>query len=60
MIKACFIARTSDAFLLCEYNDSMVANYADLRTKSKKLIQSERTREGDVEFVGVDNQSYVK
>ena len=60
MIKACFIARASDAFLLCECSDSMAGDYSELRAKAKKLLQSERAKEGDVEFVNIDSQSYAQ
>lgn len=60
MIKATFIARSSDSFLLCEYSDSMVRNYSELRTKAKKLLQSDKCKTGDVEFIEIDRDSYVQ
>jgi hypothetical protein len=60
MIKAVCIARTSDAFVLCEFNDSMVDNYPDMRPKAKKLLQSDKTRFGDIDFIEIDSQTYAK
>jgi hypothetical protein len=60
MIKATFIARTSDAFLLCEYYDKLISNYADIRAKSKKILGLEKSRQSDIEFVDLDSQTYIQ
>ena len=60
MIKATLIARTRDAFLLCESNDSMVTRYEEMRVKAKKLLGNEKTRSGEIEFVEFDNSSFVQ
>ena len=60
MIKASFIARSRDSFLLCEFSDSMVRNYADLRAKTKKLLGSDKCKSGEVEFIELDSDSYVQ
>jgi hypothetical protein len=60
MIKASIIARSRDSFLLCEHSDSMVRDYPDLRSKTKKLIGSEKCKAGELEFVELDNDTYVQ
>lgn len=60
MFKAVFIARASDGFLLCEYKNDMVTDYAELRSNSKRMLQNEKIRMGEVEFVDLNRESYVK
>ena len=60
MIKVTLIARTSDAFLLCESRDSMVGNYENIRSNIKKILVNEKIRSGEIEFVEFDNSSYIQ
>lgn len=46
--------------MLCEFSDSMVRNYADLRAKTKKLLGSDKCKSGEVEFIELDSDSYVQ